>query len=107
MSKPEPTDTIEIPIPFTGGKTAKFSGIAVFYVLLIMAIGGLLFWQMARIHDEIRDSRGEINCKLDLDIYMYGRPPEQFKMRDMPRQLFGCLPQWVGEQQIAPEKKQE
>src|SRR5262245_51345052 len=110
MSKPEPSDTIEVPVPFTGGKTVKFTGANVFFVLLILAIGFLAFSRLERIQDEVDklrqeliEMKKEINCKLDLDIYMYGRPPEQFKMRDMPRDLFTCLPSWVGEQQIAPK----
>src|SRR5262245_8436578 len=108
-------DTITIPIPGTG-KSIQFTGFNVFVVLLILAGSFLAFSQLGRLHDEIEKLRGdlvvtarEINCKLDLDIYMYGRPPEQFKMRDMPRDLFTCLPKWVGEgqQQIAPRNETE
>jgi len=115
MSKPEPSEAIEIPIPWTG-KTVRFSGAMVFIVLLILAAGFLSFSQLGQIHDEIERLRAdlvaaarEVNCKLDLDIFMYGRPPERFNMRDMPRDLFGCLPKWVGDtgQQIAPREPEK
>jgi len=115
LSKPE-SEAIEIPIPGSGGKVVKFTGANVFFVLLILAIGYLAFNQLGQVHDEIQKLREELvarskefNCKLDLDIYMYGRPPEQFRMRDMPRGLFDCLPKWVGETpetQIAPHREE-
>jgi hypothetical protein len=109
MSKQEPpSDSIEVPIPGTG-KSIRFTGTNVFFALLIIVVGYLLFDQLRGIHDEMEKRRSElhgaldtmrkeINCKLDLDIYMYGRPPETFQMRDMPRDLFRCLPEWVGKQ---------
>src|SRR5262245_32594531 len=105
----EPSDSIEVPIPFIG-KSAKFTGASVFYILLAPVVSFFFFTQLRQIHDEIEKLRSdlavtarEVNCKLDLDIYMYGRPPEQFRMRDMPRDLFTCLPKWVGDQQLAPK----
>ena len=119
MSKPEAErDSIEIPIPFIG-KSAKFSGptvvAIVFFAILNLGVAFIFYNQLNSIHDEIEKLRQdlivtarEVNCKLDLDIYMYGRPPDQFRMRDMPRDLFTCLPKWVGEgqQQIAPRPRE-
>src|SRR5262249_17920808 len=103
MAEPERVDSIEIPIPGTG-KTVPFNGGMVFLVLWILAGAYVGFYQLGQVHEALEKLRADlastaagVNCKLDLDIYMYGRPPEQFKMRDMPRQLFSCLPEWVGE----------
>ena len=113
MSKNEPTDLIRVPIPGTG-KAVEFSGFNVFVMLLILSGSYVAFSQLRSVHDELEKLRGdlivvarEVNCKLDLDIYMYGRPPEKFQMRDMPAGLFQCLPKWVGEQQLAPQKEEK
>ena len=115
MSKPEPPDDlIRVPIPGTG-KAVEFTGFNVFVMLMILAGSYLAFSQLNNVRDELEKLRAdllvvsrEVNCKLDLDIYMYGRPPESFRMRDMPAGLFQCLPKWVGEgQHIAPRGEEK
>ena len=114
MSQSEPPpDLIRVPIPGTN-RAVEFSGFNVFVMLLIMAGSYVAFSQLRSVHDELEKLRAdllvvsrEVNCKLDLDIYMYGRPPEKFQMRDMPAGLFKCLPSWVSEQQIAPRKEEK
>ena len=103
MSKPEESDTIEVPIPGTS-KSAKFTGATVFYSLLILVIGFILFYQLGAIQENISSMRKDISCKLDLDIYLYTRPQDQFRLREMPRDLFSCLPKWVGAPEVLDKK---
>src|SRR5262252_1689239 len=102
MSKPEPADLIELPVPFSGGKSVRFSGAMVFFALLNLGIAYLYYDQLRGIHGALQ----ELACSLQLDMYMYTRTPENVRLYDMPRSLFTCLPEWLKEQpnqQIAPQ----